>query len=193
MAPDRPAAAESRPIRLFVAFEVPSAIRRGIDRAVAPWREQVPGARWAPVENWHVTLKFLGRTDPASVPKVSQHLEDAASASIGFQTAATGMGAFPSWRRARVMWVGLEDEVGVVSTLAERVEDALTEGPPEPTRPFRPHLTVARFDPPAALPRMRDVKVPSTAFTVDRIVLFRSHLGRPAPRYEALREFRLES
>src|SRR5207245_2826622 len=110
-----------------------------------------------------------------------------------FRTGIVGVGAFPSARRARVVWAGLDDRSGRMAGLALAIDAALAaEFRPE-TRPFQAHLTVARSDPPLELPEtFGATPLESAPFVVGRIVLFRSHLGRPAPRYEALREFRLE-
>ena len=64
MARDRSARPEAKPLRLFVAIEVPDGAKDAVARAFAPWREAHPRARWTPRENQHVTLKFLGRTWP---------------------------------------------------------------------------------------------------------------------------------
>jgi 2'-5' RNA ligase len=76
--------------------------------------------------------------------------------------------------------------------LAGALDDALeAEFEPE-RRAFRPHLTVARSDPPIPLPAsFAETDLASDAFPIDRVVLFRSHLRRPAPRYEPLAEFPL--
>ena len=60
------------------------------------------------------------------------------------------------------------------------------------TRAFTPHLTVARSDPPLELPAaFVATPVRPVRFRIDRVVVFRSHLRRPAPRYEPLASFPL--
>src|SRR5581483_11480415 len=96
-----------------------------------------------------------------------------------------------AWRRARVLWAALDDSQGRMSAIAAELERALAaEFPPE-RRAFTPHLTVARFDPPVELGAVsvRARTPASEPFRVDRIVLFRSHLRRPAPIYEAVDRF----
>ena len=84
------------------------------------------------------------------------------------------------------------DEAGGLAKIATALDDALRREFDPETRPFAPHLTMARSDPPLRLPQgFAERPLDPAGFTVDRIVLFRSHLGRPAPRYEALETFPL--
>lgn len=153
-------------------------------------RPAVPGARWVPRQNLHVTLQFLGETDLAG--EVAAALGPAAATVTRFQTRLVEMGAFPSARRARVIWVGLDDAAGGLASLAATVASALQPlGFGAEDRPFTAHLTVARLKVPAPATGVTDVKPAPVPFEVDRVTLFRSYLGRPAPRYEALSAHRL--
>lgn len=192
MARDRAARPEAKPLRLFVAAEVPDEAKRVVDGAIVPIREAFPRARWAPVENWHVTMKFLGSTFPRLVPWVQETVAGVASAHAPVATALTGLGSFPSPTRTRVLWAGLDDTSGALAAIAGALEEALAKEVRREERPFAAHLTVARSDPPLRLePAMLATPVDAPAFTIDRLVLFRSHLRRPAPRYESLEAFPL--
>ncbi|HZP89404.1 MAG TPA: RNA 2',3'-cyclic phosphodiesterase [Actinomycetota bacterium] len=184
---------EARPLRLFVALVVPGPVRELVDSAVEPIRRRYPMARWVPPQNQHVTLKFLGATWPRLLGWVTGAVEGVARASRPFSSRVVGLGAFPSWRRARVLWAGLDDADGRMSALAADLERALAGQFAPERRGFTPHLTVARFDPPVELDAslVRGREPASEAFPVDRVVLFRSYLRRPAPVYEAVREFPL--
>ena len=191
MARDRASRPEAKPLRLFVAFDVPHDVRTSLADAIAPLREQLPG-RWPPPENWHLTLKFLGSTWPRLVEWVKESCREVASSHPAFQTKLDGVGAFPNERRARVLWAGLADPEGRSADLAASLDDALAKEFAPEKRAFTPHLTVARFQPQVAVGEaLAGLEVESRAFDVDRIVLYRSHLGRPAPRYEPLEEFPL--
>jgi 2'-5' RNA ligase len=190
MAPDGGLRDEAgRPLRLFVAIEIPKDVRALVAAAVEPLRERHPRAKWVPLANQHVTLKFLGATPPALVEGVRASVADAAREAAPLATRVEGMGTFPSARRARVLWAGLEDDAGAMAGLASTLEAALEGQFPPERRAFTPHLTVARFDPPSPIGVLPEVR--SAPFDVDRIVLFRSHLRRPAPVYEPLGVFPL--
>ena len=194
MSRDRAARPETKPLRLFVAVEIPEPVKDAIEEVFAPWREQFPEARWAPRENWHVTLKFLGRTWPRLADWVPKQIEVAARDVEPFRTRATGVGGFPSPAKARVLWAGLDDEHGRMSGLAASIEKELLEEFPAEKRAFHPHLTVGRSDPPVKLPReFAETPLLTEDWEVDHVVLFRSHLRRPAPRYEPLGRFPLSA
>jgi RNA 2',3'-cyclic 3'-phosphodiesterase len=194
MGRDRAARPEAKPLRLFVAVEVPEEARDAVEEAFAPWRERFPKARWAPRENWHVTLKFLGRTWPRLADWVPQQVEEAVKLVEPFPSRVTDVGGFPSARKARVVWAGLDDGAGHMAGLAVSLEAGLLEEFPAETRAFHPHLTVARSDPPLTLPpEFAETPLLSQEWEVDHVVLFRSHLRRPAPLYEPVARFPLGS
>jgi 2'-5' RNA ligase len=191
MARDRASRPEAKPLRLFVAFDVPPAVRDAAEASVAPWRERFPRAKWVPKQNQHVTLKFLGTTWPRLVPWVHGTVATVAQAHAPVPTRVLGLGAFPKARRARVLWVGLDDTATDLARIAAGLDEALSREFAPEKRAFTPHLTVARFDPPVELEGLEDAELVSEPFEIDRIVLYRSHLRRPAPVYEELGAFAL--
>lgn len=193
MARDRASRPEAKPLRLFVAVDVPGEILDIVQAAVAPVRERFPRARWVPAQNQHVTLKFLGSTWPRLVDWVSETVAEVARGSEPFQSRVTGLGAFPSARRARVLWAGLDDPGGHMAGVAAALDQALAREFAPEKRGFTAHLTVARFEPPVPLGDELDAAVTSEPFVVDRLILYRSHLQRPAPVYESFGEFSLGS
>jgi 2'-5' RNA ligase len=186
----RAARPEGSPLRLFVAVDVPQAVKAELARAVEPFRRVVPGARWTSPEGWHVTLKFLGSTWPRLVEGVKEAVGGAAREAAPFPTSLTEVGAFPGPGRARVVWAGLADPEGRFASLARALDALLAPHVPPEKRPFTPHLTVARLNPPvdlrAVAPELLGLRVDSSAFTVERLVLYRSHLSPGGARYEPL-------
>ncbi len=191
MARDRASRPEAKPLRLFVALEVPAELKAAIGDAIAPLRDAFPRARWSPPDNWHVTLKFLGSTWPRLVGWVNEQVSAVAADRAPFATRLTDLGVFPSPNRARVVWAGLDDGRGRMAELALALDHALSSEFKPESRAFRPHLTVGRSEPPLAV-RLREEPLDAAPFEVREIVLFRSHLQRPAPRYEPMERFRLE-
>ena len=192
MARKRSARPEARPIRLFVAVETPEEGKRAVARALGGWRDRFPKARWVPEENWHVTVKFVGWTYPRLLDWVRERVSTAAAGSAPFETRLTELGAFPSPRRARVLWAGLDDRAGAMAELALAMDASMAKEFKPEVRAFRPHLTVARSDPPLVMPDgFAGTAIEPVAFRVDHVTMFRSHLQRPAPRYEPLATFPL--
>jgi 2'-5' RNA ligase len=190
MARDRASRPGAKPLRLFVAADVPESVRQAVRDAVEPLRERFPKARWVPTPNQHVTLKFLGPTWPRLLAWVAEVVSEVAARHAAFETHVGTFSAFPTERRARVLWAALDDPAGRFGSIAADLEDALAKEFPHEKRAFTPHLTVARFEPPVHVGELlADAGVGSDRFAVDRIVLYQSTLRRPAPVYEALAVF----
>jgi 2'-5' RNA ligase len=190
VARDRAARPEAKPLRLFVAVDIPDAIKETVAGGVEPFRDRIPGARWTNRSGWHITLKFLGSTWPRLVETVEEAVRSTALATPVFDSALTAIGAFPSATRARVLWVGLEDDRDrfgpIVRSLHLLLEDHFV---PE-KRGYTPHLTLARLQPPRNLaefaPELSGFPMASSRFPIDRLVLYRSHLSPAGARYEPL-------
>lgn len=191
MARDRASRPEAKPLRLFVAFDVPPSVRDAGEASVTAWRARLPRAKWVPNQNQHVTLKFLGSTWPRLVPWVHETVAAVARAHPPVPTRVRGLGAFPNARRARVLWVGLDDAEGRLARIAAALDEAFSREFAPEKRGFTPHLTVARFVPPVEMEGLDEVDLISDGFEIGRIVLYRSHLRRPAPLYEELGAFAL--
>jgi 2'-5' RNA ligase len=194
MSRDTVESAEDPAQRLFLAVELPPTIVDIVSAAIRPWRESFPNARWIPPENWHVTMKFLGRTAAHLTPWIGETVDAIVGAHPSAALHVHGLGAFPSTQRARVLWAGVEDPAGVLTGLVADLETGLAAAFRPEIRRFQPHLTVARSEPPLRLPEpYAGTALESEAFVVDRVVLFRTHLqGRSSPTYEPLRTFALE-
>ncbi|HEX2068901.1 MAG TPA: RNA 2',3'-cyclic phosphodiesterase [Actinomycetota bacterium] len=197
MARDRSSRPEAKPLRLFVAVDIPEDVKSRLGASLQPFRERVPGARWTSTEGWHVTLKFLGSTWPRLVESVRNAVRSAAAGQSSFESALSEIGAFPSAKRARVLWAGLANPQGRFGTLVATLDDLLREHFVPEKRVFTPHLTVARLNPMAnlldAAPDLFETSVASRPFAVDCLVLYRSHLSPRGARYEAVDRFPLRS
>ena len=109
--------------------------------------------KWARVENMHITLKFLGETDSSKLPAVQTALS-AIRSSQPVTLEFRGLGFFPNEKRAKVFWAGMETSSNL-PTLAAEIDQAMHKlGFPLEDRPFTPHLTLARFQPPGLPPRL---------------------------------------
>lgn len=190
MARDRAARPEARPLRLFAAVDIPDGVRRTVDQGLQPWRERLPAGKWVRPENWHITVKFLGRTWPRLVPWVQEACRDAAGAIRPFRVGLEALGVFPGTTRARVLWVGLEDPEGGLSALARALDGRLEREFPPEKRGFTAHLTVARFNPPVPVrdhvEQLAATRIEVQPFRVGELVLYRSHLSPRGARYEPL-------
>jgi len=132
-------------LRVFIAVETPLPIRQ----AIFVQTESLRGAlgdlvRWAPVENMHLTLKFIGDVSPANVELLSQMLTAETMGCAPFRMQIGGLGSFPTSRRARVIWVGIQAPAALASLQRGIQSAAARLGYESETRPFSPHLTIGR-------------------------------------------------
>ena len=160
---------------------------------MAPLKRLYADGRWAPIENQHVTLKFLG-----SVPEDRlDGIVDAGAGVAGVTAPGTlslgGLGTFPGGKRMRVLWVGLIDPLDLLAGLASRLDQALEPLGFEPEkRAFTPHLTLARFKTPRHLDGpLSALELPAEPFELSEVALYRSHLSPKGARYEALQRWPL--
>jgi len=131
-------------IRAFVAVDLEPQTVQKITEAIARLRPRMPGIRWLPPTNFHLTLKFLGDIDEAKVAPIAAALERDLYPFSCFTINAKGLGVFPDLKRPRILWVGLVG--GELNALASRVEKALVPfGFSAERRAFTPHLTVGRW------------------------------------------------
>jgi 2'-5' RNA ligase len=132
-------------LRLFLAFDLPEEHRLEIRRRAGRVKPELPAARWVPAENLHLTLAFLGATDPARLDGLIQAVRPAFAACPPLELVAAGGGTFPPGRPARVAWVGIEGPPALMA--AQRRAAAAATGclglKPD-RRPFHPHVTLAR-------------------------------------------------
>ena len=133
-------------IRCFLAVELPSVLQEAIRSATEEARRALGPeiVRWIPVQNIHLTLKFLGDTAPSSLEHIQAALEAEVPQFKPFSVELQGLGAFPSAKRARVLWIGLVAPATLDSL--QRALDAATNrlGYVSEDRAFSPHLTIGR-------------------------------------------------
>ena len=150
--------------------------------------------RWVQMEGLHVTLRFLGPTAPGRVDAVAAAVTAAATViERPFEIRIGGAGSFPDPARPRALWLGIRAGSDALGRLAAALTAELSaDGWALEERPFRPHLTIARTDGVHAGAEAGRRLVAAAAeldlgFDADRVVLYRSHLGRGPARYEAVR------
>jgi RNA 2',3'-cyclic 3'-phosphodiesterase len=177
-------------MRLFVALDLPWDLRQRVAALVGGG---IPGARWVPPENYHMTLRFIGEAPAHRAEEIDLAL--AGLRARGFSLTLAGLGAFAKGGRSTALWVGVERNPQL-DHLQNKIETALQRIGLEPERRrFQPHVTLARLDNVAegklasfvqAHNLFRAEPVPVEHFT-----LFSSQLGKEASVYTAEVEYTL--
>ena len=177
-------------MRLFVAMDIPDAVRTALTSLVAALRPAGGSARWTHVENAHVTLKFIGevpveRAEPIRAALMPVRLP------VPIEMNFRGVGFFPDAARPRVFWAGIESgpELGALSSAVEAALEPV--GIPRERREFSPHLTLARFDKAGRLESLRQAIAAAGALefgrgTAREFYLYQSVLKRGGAEYTRL-------
>lgn len=179
-------------MRLFVAIDVPQRLKDAIeDDVVGRLRDRIEGARWTRPDGRHLTLKFLGNVAEERVSDVRDAVRAGSVRHRRFSASFSEVGGFPSLRRPRVLWIGIGEGGEAMADLAADIERELSPFGFEPEgRPFRGHLTLARFPRPHLID-LPEVVATADAFDVADVVLFQSQLHPKGARYTALEHFPL--
>ena len=130
-------------MRVFVALDIPGAVREKIARFMDEVREFAPQARWLQPESLHITLKFIGEKQPPEVESIKKALAEIHGERY-FQVIFRGCGFFPDRKSARVFWAGIQENADLMR-LAKSVDERCGRaGVAREERDFSPHLTLAR-------------------------------------------------
>jgi len=179
-------------MRLFFAIELTDDVQDLLDEATTSLRAEAPDLAWVDREKRHLTLKFLGDVVEEALPRLAAAADRATQRHGPLEMSVREVGAFPNFRRARVVWIGVEQERRL-ELLHHDLELACeSEGFEVEGRPFRPHITLARVRNPLPVDRMkafarvaRSVRVRASV-PVERITLFESILAPSGARYRCV-------
>ncbi|MFE4398907.1 MULTISPECIES: RNA 2',3'-cyclic phosphodiesterase [Streptomycetaceae] len=185
---------DSRTLRVFVALAPPDDAKDELARALRPAYAGYPRLRWNRIEDWHITLAFLGEQSSAAVPLLRSALAAAAPSRPALRLGLRGGGYFDQ----RLLWTGVDGDLEGLHRLAADVRDlARSCGIDFRERPLNPHLTLARSR------RDDSVSVPLAAagltgfvgrpWRTERLHLVGSNIGRgPGPiHYRDIEAWRL--
>lgn len=191
-------------LRLFIAVKLPDSLKIKLGE----WRSQQQGRlafkKWTHREDYHITIQFLGDVSPDRVPAIAKKLQKTACQFQPFMLETGNVGVFGTETSPRVLWAGLIDHNGMLSKLQEKVTEDMEEfGFVKESRPYRPHITIARkyagnepfqlHQLPALLPQTASSEQAERKdfWTVREFALFSTHL-HDSPMYEILESFRME-
>lgn len=184
-------------MRLFIGLKLPKKQKARIHRAARPLREEDLPVRWVEPDNLHVTLKFLGQVRKDRISEIEGIVGRIAAATRAFSAGLGGFGAFPTIRRPRVVWLGVEATTEL-RWLKQDLEWSLGDvGFEVETRAFHPHVTLGRALKQAGPGAFRgldrlladiDFEDEMRVHTVD---LMESRLSSSGPRYGVVSGVRL--
>jgi 2'-5' RNA ligase len=169
---------------------VPEPQRAKLSSFIESCSRVAPDFRWS-ATNAHVTVRFIGSVERGVVEGIAGRLEGASGPA--FDIALGDLGTFRRGRIVRVVWLGVGAGGDELRALAERVElECRSAGLDAETRPFQPHLTLARARARdgSPLPELPPLP-PLEPWRAEELVLYSSHLGRGGAIHEPIRSIRL--
>ena len=170
-------------MRLFVAVDLDDEVRREVGDVIARMRATMADRRsgrisWVAPDHLHLTLHFLGDVDSATAAHVTEAVAEPIELPA-FRVALEGVGTFPSRGRPNVIWLGVgrgrEALIELQALVGSRLASA---GCPLETRPFSPHLTLARLKQTSGAIPNRGANWDLSPSLVDRVTLYESQLER---------------
>jgi 2'-5' RNA ligase len=149
--------------------------------------------RWTRPDHIHLTLKFMGRVAPDSLPDLEQALRGACQSATSFRVQAEGVGCFPDMKRPRIVWVGIGAGLSALQGLQASIEREMQRWSAPEDRVFRPHLTIGRVKQTtraAASALAQALKARSAVvlggWIAEEVELIRSELASEGPHYTRL-------
>ena len=181
----------SEQIRTFIALETHESVKKSI-LEIQDQLRNIPGARvsWGRTEGIHLTLKFLGDVDAILIPEITEDLSRTDIPVCHINLCTTGCGAFPNFRKPRVLWIGVDGGESLLE-LQKSIDTRLSEfGFPPERRRFHPHLTVGRIrtidrDSPLT-DRFREIELPPVEWQVSEVKVMSSTLKPGGAEYRIL-------
>ena len=184
------AESESTRIRSFIAVDLEAPVRQAVRDLQGELARINADVRWVRPAGLHVTLKFLGSVEGARLERVHEAVVAAVAQQPALHVRVRGLGAFPGWRRPRVVWVGLHGDG--LAEVAACIDDALAPlGFEREQRAFTPHLTLGRVNSPRGWPRLEEVCKAHLdddfgESDIDAVSIYRSTLQRGGAVYTSL-------
>lgn len=183
-------------MRLFTAIDLSEEVRMRLERLISSLRPEAL-LKWSPIDNLHVTTKFIGEWPERRLEEIRDALASLASRPA-FSVDVRGFGWFPNERSPRVLWCGIAGS-DKLQSLAQDIETALLPlGIAREARKYTPHLTLARISRPVPLDRMRervselrDAEVGS--LPVDCVHLYQSQPGSNSSQYRKLQSYAFDA
>jgi len=170
-------------MRAFIAIPLPDQVKAHLKACQNQLKYQGLKAAWPRPHTLHLTLKFMGEISETQVDKVSTAMDHALERLRGFEAETAGIGVFPSVKKPRVIWAGVQCPGNALENLAKRLDLEIHEraGLAMEKRRFSAHLTLARLKQRVNPRKMVDLiqkfhTQKKRSFQVREVVLYRSEL-----------------
>ena len=182
-------------LRLFLAIDIPDLVRERITEVQNVYKALNLDAAWVKPSNMHLTVKFLGNTEPGLIPKITERMTTIAHATPPFSLTFGNVGVFPNLSRPRVLWIGLDEPQGLLDFLREKVEQEMASlGFPADNKKPVHHLTLGRIKSGKGVKSLKRAVEASQPleikpFGVSAVQLIKSELTPQGSNYSVLEKY----
>ncbi len=186
----------NKKIRAFLAIELPQNVKGSLESLRQEIHSPLFDVRWVSQKNMHLTLRFFGEIFEKEIQKISEATQMAVAKTAPFQLHLHGLGAFPSVKSPKVIWIGMTQS-GPLINLENNLSIELKKlDYPPGDKPFHPHLTLGRAKSTRGkkdLVRLLEKNQNRSLeqMQVDQVTLIKSDLRPTGPVYTALHRFDL--
>lgn len=182
----------------FFAIRIPEQTKLVMRKHMEKIKERTPFSRWVHYQDLHITLAFLGSSPPDKLIEADKNVKAVLFDETAFTLKINKLGFFGSDTSPRVFWADTEEN-NQLQTIREKVFSACEKaGFQLETRPFRPHITLARkwigqqsFQT-ELLDLWEEFQPAPLSFIAGEVVLYQTHLNK-TPKYEAIKIYPLTS
>jgi RNA 2',3'-cyclic 3'-phosphodiesterase len=179
--------------RTFIGIDIGDAIRTNTAALIKELAKTGAAVKWVAPESMHVTLLFLGEVDDRELHAVCKAVQAVAEGEPPFPLRVSGVGAFPTPRRPKILWAGITEGTEPLRRLNAAMEERMLELGcyRKEERGYNPHLTLGRvkgdaeaFKLAAEIPKRGDWE--GGRFAVDEVLVFSSEMDRDGPVYTVI-------
>ncbi len=201
--PERPAPKPEGP-RLFIAAPLPPAVTDQLGHLIEDLSSRDLPVRWTAPNALHLTFHFIGEVPQERAELLRMSFANLSPRIGPIKLKTSRLGAFPSQKRPRVIWIGLDGQIDKVAALRDEIGVMLERQDIEiETGAYKAHLTLGRardtvdrifpykLNEASKSPSVREIVDASVEFTISEAILYRSRLERSGARYEELASIRL--
>ncbi len=183
-------------VRCFLAISLSESVKKRLQALQQELAKTGADVRWVRPEGIHLTLKFLGNVPEEKIEPITKAAQEVVAKFGPLRLRVKGLGAFPSGRKPRVIWAGLEGDLKPLLRLQKELEDSLTKLGFEPeSRPFVPHLTLGRVKSGRKMDKLRQVLAEKNdrvgegweEMRIENLVLYQSTLKPSGAVYTPLK------
>ncbi|MCH5584619.1 RNA 2',3'-cyclic phosphodiesterase [Shimazuella sp. AN120528] len=177
--------------RTFVALPLPTSFREQLGEWIKETQKELPFRKWIHPQDIHITLHFLGSTSQEQLEETIQALRRVCQQQVPFELSIDGLGTFGKSDQPRIFWAGVRGQLDELRQLQKKVTTALTPiGFPPESRPYNPHITLARKYTSSDFDRsqLASLHIGNFKWVVDRAVLYETILGQ-GPMYHEIGTF----